>query len=43
MIAYETASTIQWDESSDQIVGNEAATNLLKRPYRKPWVHPYGA
>ena len=41
MIAYETASTIKWDEAAEQIVGNQAATKLLKREYRDPWVHPY--
>jgi predicted dehydrogenase len=41
MIAYETASTVVWDEASEQIVGNEPAAKLLKRDYRAPWKHPY--
>lgn len=41
MIAYETASTVRWDASTDQIVDNPAAAKLLKREYRQPWVHPY--
>ena len=41
MIAYESASVVQWDAKKEQIVGNPAATALLKREYRKPWAHPY--
>lgn len=41
MIAYESASTVQWDAKTEQIVNNPAASALLKREYRKPWVHPY--
>ena len=41
MIAYETASTVRWDEASEQIVDNPAAAKLLKREYRQPWKHPY--
>lgn len=41
MIAYETASTVRWDESSEQILDNPAAAGLLKRDYRPPYEHPY--
>ncbi len=41
MIAYESASTVQWDAKTEQIVNNPTAAALLKREYRKPWVHPY--
>jgi predicted dehydrogenase len=41
MIAYESSSPVVWDESSEQILGNDAATKLLKREYRAPWKHPY--
>jgi len=41
MIAYETGAKIVWDEKAEQIVGNPAATELLQRPYRAPWKHPY--
>jgi predicted dehydrogenase len=41
MIAYESNSVVTWDEKSEQIVDNEPAAKLLKREYRKPWVHPY--
>jgi predicted dehydrogenase len=41
MIAYETGSVIRWDAAAEQIRDNRAAARLLKREYRKPWVHPY--
>jgi predicted dehydrogenase len=41
MIAYESASPVVWNESSEQILNNEAAAKLLKRDYRAPWKHPY--
>ena len=40
MIAYETQSTVTWDDATEQIVGNEPAARLLKREYRAPWKHP---
>ena len=43
MIAYESNSTVRWDEKSEQILDNEPATALLKRDYRSPWKHPYPA
>ncbi len=41
MIAYDVGAKVTWDERSEQIVGNPAAADLLKRPYRAPWKHPY--
>jgi len=41
MIAYETGSVVRWDAAVEQIRDNPAAAGLLKREYRKPWVHPY--
>jgi predicted dehydrogenase len=43
MIAYESNSVVQWDAENEQIVENPAATALLKREYRSPYVHPYQA
>ena len=43
MIAYESGSVVQWDTENEQIVENPAATALLKREYRSPYVHPYQA
>jgi hypothetical protein len=42
MIAYETASTVRWNAATRQIPGNPRAASLLKREYRRPWIHPYG-
>ena len=40
MIAYDTGTKITWDEKAEDIVGNPAASALLKREYRAPWKHP---
>jgi predicted dehydrogenase len=32
--------TLQWDAQKGVVVGDEEANRLLRRPYRKPWVHP---
>ena len=32
--------TLQWDAAKGQIVGDDEANRLLRRPYRTPWVHP---
>jgi predicted dehydrogenase len=42
-IAYDVGAKIVWDEKTEQIVNNPAAADLLKRPYREPWKHPYVA
>jgi predicted dehydrogenase len=41
MIAYDVGAEVVWDEKAQQIVGNAKAAELLKRPYRAPWKHPY--
>ncbi len=41
MIAYESGSVVHWDAETEQIIDNPAAAELLKRDYRKPYVHPY--
>ncbi len=41
MIAYDTGRKITWDAANEQIVGDPAASALLKRDYRAPWKHPY--
>jgi predicted dehydrogenase len=40
MIAYDTGCKIAWDAGKERIVNNDAAAQLLKREYRKPWQHP---
>jgi hypothetical protein len=39
-IAMTTGQTILWDPVTETIAGNERATRLLSRPYRKPWTLP---
>jgi predicted dehydrogenase len=34
--------TLTWDPEKHICTGDEEATKLLKRPYRKPWEHPAG-
>ncbi len=32
--------SLTWDGKAGRVVHDEEANRLLKRPYRKPWVHP---
>jgi hypothetical protein len=32
--------TLRWDADKQQVVGDDEANRLLRRPYRKPWLHP---
>ena len=32
--------SLEWDHAKGQVVGDEEANRLLRRPYRAPWVHP---
>jgi predicted dehydrogenase len=32
--------SLTWDSEKQHVVGDEEANKLLRRPYRKPWVHP---
>jgi predicted dehydrogenase len=32
--------TLTWDGQQQRVVGDEEANQLLRRPYRQPWVHP---
>ncbi len=39
-IAMTTGQKIYWDPEKEEIIGNQAASRLLGRPYRKPWSLP---
>jgi hypothetical protein len=39
-VAMQLGRTLTWDPAKHQVVGDEEANRLLRRPYRKPWVHP---
>jgi predicted dehydrogenase len=32
--------SLQWDHAKGMVVGDPVANQLLRRPYRTPWVHP---
>lgn len=39
-ISMKLGRTLTWDSDRQRVVGDEEANKLLRRPYRKPWVHP---
>jgi hypothetical protein len=39
-LACQLGRTLTFDPKKGQIVADEEANRLLRRPYRKPWVHP---
>jgi predicted dehydrogenase len=39
-LALRLGRTLTWDAEKNQVVGDEEANQLLRRPYRQPWVHP---
>lgn len=39
-LAMQLGRTLTWDSARHQVVGDAEANRLLRRPYRKPWVHP---
>ena len=39
-ISMRVGRSLRWDGEREQIVGDEEATKLLRREYRKPWVYP---
>jgi predicted dehydrogenase len=40
MISYYTGSFVKWNEQTNEIIGNPAASALLKRDYRGDYIHP---
>jgi predicted dehydrogenase len=39
-LSMQLGRTLTWDSAKQQVVGDDEANKLLRRPYRKPWVHP---
>src|SRR5262249_12782814 len=39
-LSMQLGRTLTWDSAKQQVVRDDEANNLLRRPYRKPWVHP---
>ncbi|MDZ4779758.1 MAG: Gfo/Idh/MocA family oxidoreductase [Planctomycetia bacterium] len=39
-LSMQLGRTLTWDAEKHQVVGDEEANKLLRRPYRAPWVHP---
>ena len=39
-IACELGRTLPWDPDKGRVVGDDEANRLLRRRYRRPWVHP---
>jgi predicted dehydrogenase len=39
-LSMQLGRTLTWDPAKHQVVGDDEANKLLRRPYRGPWVHP---
>jgi predicted dehydrogenase len=39
-LSLQLGRTLAWDPVKQRIIGDEEANKLLRRPYRKPWIHP---
>jgi predicted dehydrogenase len=39
-MALQLGRTLAWDPEKGQVVGDDEANKMLRRPYRAPWVHP---
>jgi predicted dehydrogenase len=39
-ISMQVGRSLTWDPANHQVVGDGEANKLLRREYRKPWVHP---
>jgi len=39
-MAMQLGRTLTFDPKTHQVVGDDEANRLLRRPYREPWVHP---
>jgi predicted dehydrogenase len=39
-LSMQLGRTLTWDPQKHQVVNDPEANRLLRRPYRKPWIHP---
>ena len=39
-LALKTGRTLAWDPAAQQVTNDDEANRLLRRPYRRPWIHP---
>lgn len=39
-LAMKTGRTLDWDPVTNRVRNDDEANRLLRRPYRKPWIHP---
>jgi len=39
-LSMQLGRSLAWDADKQQVTGDEEANKRLRRPYRKPWVHP---
>jgi predicted dehydrogenase len=39
-LAMKLGRTLAWDAAKQQVIGDDEANKLLRRPYRAPWKHP---
>ncbi len=40
MISARVGRSIEWDGATEQIIGDPAASRLMRRPYRGSWIYP---
>jgi predicted dehydrogenase len=39
-VAMQLGRTLHWDSQQGRVTGDDEANKLLRRAYRKPWIHP---
>ena len=39
-MAMKLGRTLQWDSAVQKVAGDDEGNRLLRREYRRPWVHP---
>ena len=39
-LSLQLGRTLAWDSAKNEVVRDQEANRLLRRPYRAPWTHP---